>query len=387
VYKFVSTVNQARVSVFTRPEKMMDQEALTTRLNQMTLQLNQLQQRHTDTEQRNFKMALNHLPRYSGGRGEMSFRDHILQFRTWLDVEEITSELRKKKALVWSLTGQAMARIRHVGFGSRVFQEAASVEAYIKFLFTIFEPDSERSLARIEFAGYRQAPQEDIGNYLAQKLDLWRIAYLQEEDGMAPPFTMLLAEVIKGIHSKVVKRLVTRAAPTDEESLRKACLEAVSSERFAFINGYAESTSLDGLSSVYRGNQRQRLGEQPRELSSEEPMEVDSIFHGKCRKCRKPGHMARDCPQKSRPGSLKKDDKSPAGLGRQKRREDRRQGKDRKMDKDKKNCYFCDKPGHFKRDCLQLKKEKISSLPEVEEEDEDDFYIFSINNVNQSFLA
>lgn len=324
-------------------------------------------------ELRSFKQALNHLPRFSGEAGGV-FRDHVMAFMDWIQLEEIQDEGRKKKALVFSLTGSARARIRSAGINSTPFNTCQTVGDYINYLYSIFEPDSEKNIARLEFASYKQQANEDIGSYLAVKYDLYQVAYPQGDGQAAPPFSLLFSHAVQGIYSKVVKRLVVRAAPTNEEELRAACLEAVSSERFSYENGFSESTSLDGLTSVTRGNQR-RFREIQRNSTSGDPvpMEIDSLnIQGKCRVCHRPGHFARECPQKGK-NSIKKDQAGPA---------DPKLNKTQiQPGKEQRTCYHCGKVGHLKKDCFKLKK-GINAV-QIPEEDLDEFFCA----LEDSFLA
>jgi len=225
-------------------------ENVVDRVNQLQQQVQQLNQvrEAADPQLRAFKMALNHLPTFNGEGG--SFRDHLLAFGDWMELEEVVDVRRRKLALVFSLKGSARNRIRHCGINTTLFNGAATVQVYADILLSIFEPDSERQIARLEFSSYKQAAQEDIGSYISTKYDLFNIAYPSVAGGAEAPVSMLFTAVVQGIHNRTVKSLVVRKQPQDKEQLRSACMEAVSTERFSYLNGFAESTSLDGLASI-----------------------------------------------------------------------------------------------------------------------------------------
>ena len=82
-------------------------------------------------------MALNHLPTFNGEQGG-SFRDHLLAFGDWMELEEVVDVRRRKLALVFSLKGSARNRIRHCEINTAVFNGAATVQVYADYLLSIF---------------------------------------------------------------------------------------------------------------------------------------------------------------------------------------------------------------------------------------------------------
>jgi hypothetical protein len=326
----------------------------TTRANELQIelvtlqaQMTLLQERRTLDADKSFKSALNHLPRYDGRGG--TFRDHLERIRDWAEIEGISDERRAKMAIVFSLQGTARARVRFCGIQSKVFADSPTFAAYVDHLLSVFEPDSERRIATLDFASYKQNPNQDIGDYIAQKANLWRIAY---PGPVMPPFDMLLTEVIKGVYSKVIRRMIIRDHPRSEEEMRTAALNAVSAERIAFEGGYAESTSLDGLTSITKQNRSEESGT---------PMEVD-VIRGRCYNCNEEGHYSTKCPHPKRdgpakpPGSSRKTNPAPG---------------ERPRERETRKCHHCKKVGHLKQDCRQLKR-ALKSIGNPEE-DEDEY--------------
>ena len=297
-----------------------------------------------------WKQALNHLPRFSGGEGRR-FREHALAFTIWTEVEEVGDDNRLKKALIFSLTGEALKRVRSVGIGTPTFEAANTWQDYLGELFQVFEPDSEKQLARLEFEQLKQGREEDIGSYLAAKWEAFVIAYPGPE---VPPFSFILGEVVKGLWSPVIRRLVTRSNPQNQQELRTSCLLSVSTERTAYANGFSESTSLDGLASVSRTGRTERGTAEPRR--DETPMEVDAIS-GNCYICGTPGHLARECPKKAA---------APQSGG-------QARGGPGARTPFRGKCFRCNRVGHTRRECRQPKVQQLEEETE-EDLDEDEVY-------------
>ena len=59
-----------------------------------------------------------------------------------------------------------------------------------------------------------------------------------------------------------------------------------------------------------------------------EPEGIEGLSKRKCFKCQKTAHIAKDCQQKRKEGTEKKEG----------------------------NCNYCSKPGHWARDCFKKKK-------------------------------
>ena len=358
-------------------------QEMANRINQLQQQVAQLQQapaaQGADQQLRAFKQSLNHLPRFSGETG--SFRDHLQSFRDWALIEEVSDTRRQKMALIFSLKGTARNRIRHAGINSTPFNNAATFDAYQEYLLGVFEPDSEKQVARMEFSAYKQQATEDMGQYLSTKLDLMSTAYPTGDGQPEPPFSLVYSAVINGLWNKVVKRLVVRSQPTNVEDLRKACLEAVSSERFAYLNGFAESSSLDGLTAITRGNLRHN---QVTSNDGTVPMEIDAMNYkgNNCRICSKPGHWARECPQKPKlPVGVKKDNARPADSRQRYGGKPQQQQSSSKGDKTTLKCFYCDRQGHLKKECRKMKRDQgVNAVPDGIEDEDDEFFINALGD-------
>ena len=285
--------------------------------------------------------------------------------RTHNSVYEVTNEKIAKSGLLMSLTGSAASRASGSGIGSTAFNDAVRFEDYATVLLGIFEPDSEKQIARADFSAYRQDANEDIGSYLAIKEDLWRVAYpgtdLTTDDSA---FATYQREMVSGIYNRVIKRLVIRANPRTAETLKTACLEAVSAERSNYDLGCSESMSLDGLASVTRGHQRRR---------ADEAMEVNALRASSvkdpnvtCGFCSNKGHRTAECRKRQKHLSQQ----TPKLL------EKKRETRTRDKPKETRTCRACNKTGHLEASCWakhgKPKRGAVNSAA-VEEDDEDEW--------------
>ena len=70
-----------------------------------------------------------------------------------------------------------------------------------------------------------------------------------------------------------------------------------------------------------------------------EPEGIEGLSDQTCFKCRKTGHIAKDCRQKRKEGT------------------ERKEG----------NCNYCSKPGHWARDCFKKQKDKANGTVKKDE--------------------
>ena len=288
---------------------------------------------------RDMRRSLATIPRFSGDRAGPTFRQHVETVRTHNCVYAVTEPTIAKSGLLMSLTGSAATRASGAGIRSPAFSDTSNFEEYAAALLSIFEPDSEKMLARADFMAYKQAATEDVGSYLAVKNDLHRQAFpgttLNDDDSA---FVSYHREVVSGLYSRVIKRLVIRSNPKTVEALKTACLEAVSAERANYDLGCAESLNLDGLASVTRGHQRRR---------NEEAMEINQVRPSKdmtvtCGFCSIKGHRTSECRKRQK----QLENSKPSKQG-----ERRRETGGRDKPKDTRTCRACNKSGHLESNC------------------------------------
>jgi hypothetical protein len=251
-------------------------------------------------------------------------------------------------------------------------------------LLDVFEPDSERMLAKSDFRAYKQAADEDVGQYLSTKWEMFRVAFPEtslNKDETA--YETFRSEVIRGLFSPIIKRIITRKTTSTEEELRTACLEAVSAEREAFSLGCSEAANLDGLASVTRGHQRRRQGEESSSMPT--PMEINLMKNGTCHFCGAAGHHQAECRKRLRAQGEKPkkvEGRNANMKNREKKKEDRK-------------CFNCDKEGHLARDCWKKTgkrpaKKGVHQLNGKEDEDAETWNFYQTEdqiNSMESFLG
>ena len=301
------------------------------------------------------------VPTFDETKGSCSFRLHLRKFKEWILIHNITAELDKKLGLLYSIKNQSYERIQHLDYSSEAFHRAERYEVYEKLILDVFHPRQERDLAKSEFLGRKQSASEDIGKYTSTKVALFKEAY---SDG-GGDFETLLTETIRGLYSPVVKRHLRRMCPQNPEEMRQYLFKIVAAERTATIEGYGESSSLDGLAATTPAVERARMyaAEDRARADREEPMEIQQMGQQygqqfgrghkpggqnqkketrRCHICQKSGHLAKQCRAKT--------------------------------NKPKAKCYHCGKEGHLIKDCRSRKagrpKVNQGKLQVIDEDDQ-----------------
>ena len=277
-------------------------------------------------------------------------------------------EVLKKNCLLESLRGRALLRIRENPELERIYR-LGTFEEYLNRIRTVLSPNSEKVLVRSKFDQYTQKRTQDISSYFSNKLTLFMLAFGEAER----LFDYLRVSVLAGIINKEVRWEVRRGNPRDVETLRAALLECIAAERDAYLGGYSNFTSSDGLSTI--SSARKQI-----DMPGDEMMEVNGLGSNdrKCHRCGCSSHLQRYCIAKkdikgneiteTSKGSTKPFSKpfSIPGGGRGRSGSQGRGPSDRSA----KTCHSCGRLGHLKRDC-RSKKQPNAAIKEAEEEGED----------------
>ena len=286
-----------------------------------------------------YQSALRSIPKFSGTKGER-WTFHVHALRIWSSanaMEDIATEEQRKLAILSSLSGPAMRAVELHGPGKPSFVGAQTAAEFIQLITTVFMPQAESNLARMDFESYKQSADEPISAYGTTKLSLY---HQSEPNVAARSFAYLRNQMLSGIYSGHVKAEVIRMDPQTEEDLLNQMTTCVGRAREAYQLGCGIVSNLDGLASTTRLTSGWNQGQ-----GGQEPMEIDGInkMDKKCYKCQKPGHFAKECRVKP-----KLDGKNAGGS--------QGSGGNKKSSKDM-TCFYCQKKGHKASECFKKKRD------------------------------
>ena len=300
-------------------------------------------------QQQRGQKVMNHCPKYARKR---PWRQYVCEFHSWVECFSLylVGDDFIKDAMVWSMRGQAMDMIHPHRSGSATYMNNVTWRAFARAIEHIFAPRAESQLAKQEFKTYRQGQTEDISSYLATKRALFDVAYTRNG-----PFDTLLDEVISGIINNEVKRELRMRNPQNADEMSMYAVQIVANVRAAYENGYGLSESKAGLYHTtmlgIRENQEEPMDVNAmRRKMRQMEEQINEMNDGKCFKCNRKGHMAKDCkaPFGNRGG------RGGAGRG----GPGRRGGGTPSGGRFTFNCHYCKKPGHKIADCFKKKKEE-----------------------------
>ena len=221
---------------------------------------------------RSYQNALRSIPKFSGRKGER-WAYHVHALRIWAaanDLPNNATENQQKLAILQSLTGPAMRAVELHGPGKPSFAAAQGAEGFITVITTVFMPQAESNLARMDFESYKQSADEPISAYGTTKLSLY---HQSEPNVAARSFAYLRNQMLQGIYSGHVKAEVIRLDPQTEEDLLNYMTTCVGRAREAYQLGCGIVANLDGLASTTR----MTSGWNQSHGGGQEQMEIDEI--------------------------------------------------------------------------------------------------------------
>ena len=305
-------------------------------------------------------------------KGPIKFRQHLKKVNTAFRVLGVHLDSDKKTFLLSTIGGLAVDRIATVDEESEYFNTLSYAD-YAKVVVELFQPSTESSYSKSEYAAYVQRKEQDILSYLEEKRALAEQAYGPLEER----FDYFKTEICDGLFNNSLRYDVatTMKDCKDFHELKAKILDRAASERDAVIKGYCKTdNTLDGLATTMSVRRTPTVRDAFKQLlrSEEEPMDINAFTNnphreargqmmkqkpkpGKCRNCNKPGHWARECRAKKKISSDQTTMQNRAP-------------------KKVLTCFYCKKKGHKEVECRYKKagKPRVQALEEETEDDDDE---------------
>lgn len=250
-----------------------------------------------------------------------------------------------------------------------------TVDAFLNEVRKIFVSSSYKEVARLRFEQREQKRGEDTRSYHQVLLHLWEDAYKEEEEPWHsgngnPPLgreheppghksRKLIDRFLRGIsHPRVKDRVLSAELFNKVDDYVTALQKVLDSEviQEKIDKGWTEK----------KWKETQRF--QPRELMpGEQRMEIGNVQNATNGSRNKPNpnkakNMNNPYPHKNKPGGKNTTPKPPADKSKRSRKDD--------------VCKFCNKKGHWQKDCYRYQHAKQQSwINQIAEEDEENFEV------------
>ena len=272
-------------------------------------------------------------PKFHGGSQE-PWRSFELRFETWRALTRLdtyASQNDRKMVLLSCLEGAASRALELHGQNSAAFRQSATIEEYMRYIRNLFSPAAEKDCARAAFKARQQKTNEPPSIYYSEKMSL----YLETlTEGTRFNLDNFKEEMYLGLRNKWLRgQIIKSRAETDQELLADL-ISATAAGQAMFKASCSEVVSLEGLAVT---TQFSKDAENETETEG-----IKGLSDRRCFNCKKTGHIAKDCRQKRKDGSEKKDAKSG-------------------------NCNYCGKAGHWARDCYKKQKDKANGAVKKDE--------------------
>ena len=254
------------------------------------------------------------------------FRAFCRAFRIYLRLQRITDSLDQKASLFLAAS-TAKNSIKIQALYGDMENVLVSYEQFETRLIGLFCPQSQSLMARREFLSLKQGAEEDFISFWGAKLSLYLLAF--PEDNQSPEQSrFFIEEVTKSLANVEVKRALFRKMHTlTPVNLREEITNAIQSEETLCTFGLSETGTRDGL--CYSEQMRNHAARH------DEAMDISAVKPGTCNICNKPGHWARECPQRT---NSKQNSNNQGKSGKKETRETR-------------SCNRCYTTGHLRAQC------------------------------------
>ena len=221
-------------------------------------------------------------------KDEANWSCFLKKFRDLAQHSELRDPKQFKSVLFQSITGESFMMIA-AHDPANPLMEPLTYQEYEAHLSSFFAPASESDLKKSEYLSKKQGKDEGILAYLATKYALFVESYPANARSESD-FTM---EAIDGMYSNAVKREVNRRSPISYKDLVEKASDVVAVARRAYLRGFGETESLDGLATSTTIASKALM----RTATGETPMEIGAVEGDRgCWWCLRTGHFKRDCP-------------------------------------------------------------------------------------------
>ena len=269
-------------------------------------------------------------PKFHAGSQE-PWRAFELKFSAWRTLSRLdnyANQADRKMVLLSCLEGGASRALELHGQNSIAFRQSATLEEYMAVMRNLFSPSAEKDCARAAFKARQQKTNEPPSIYYSEKMSL----YLETlNDGTAFNLDTFKEEMYLGLRSKWLRGQVIKSRAATDQELLADLVSATAAGQAMFKASCSEVVSLDGLAVTTQFS---------KDAENEVEQEgIEGLNERTCFKCRKTGHIAKDCRQKRKEGT------------------ERKEG----------NCNYCSKPGHWARDCFKKQKDKANGTVKKDE--------------------
>jgi hypothetical protein len=258
------------------------------------------------------------------------FRTFTKTFKIYLSLQRIFN-LRDKKSSLMLAASTPKNATKLQSFYTDMEDETISYDVFESRLIGLFCPQSESLMARREFLSLRQGADEDFVSFWGQKYSLYNLAFPQENRAQnQEQERFMVEEFVKSLANLEVKRsLFRKITSLTPINLREEITNAIQSEDTLCTFGLSETGTRNGL--IYSEQMTSH------NATREEPMDLSELKAGKCHKCNKEGHWARDCESKDQNKRYNnhRNDQFPS----------------RSTKKETRSCNRCYTKGHLKSSC------------------------------------